>query len=44
VGETPRELGAGQWREQADEEARSNAERSTTELPPKPNQRGGGGR
>jgi flavin-dependent dehydrogenase len=41
VGETPRELGAGGWREHADEDARTNAERATSELPPRPPKRGG---
>jgi flavin-dependent dehydrogenase len=36
VGETPRTIGPGRWREHADEEARSNADRSTSERPPEP--------
>jgi hypothetical protein len=36
VGETPRAVGPGAWREHADEEARAHAERPTSELPRRP--------
>ncbi len=43
VGETPRAVGPGAWREHADEEARAHAERPTSELPRRPRDPGEGG-